>query len=627
VHGSPVTPAVLDWDDEQKAVIRAAAAARLLVDAGPGTGKTAVACSRVAWLINKFLVSPANILVVSFTRTAVAEIRQRLAAYIGDEARAASVRIATLDSEAWRLNQGFSGEEANLLGGYDANIAHVTELLRGGSEELEEYLRRFRHLVFDEAQDLTGIRATLALELVRRVPATCGVTVFADPGQAIYGFTQEEGHAREHFQGFLETLSGAGGAPFERKILSRIHRTDSPQLVRVFRDTRPLLARGDAAGHELLRKALLREAAGTPPAPDDLRGCGGHLLLRRYRRDVLRLSQELAEAGVPHRLRMSGTPVCAHPWIGWLLAPLRLRHLDRAGLGNLWDDREMERLFPGEEPDRAFRLLWGLAPGDAGRINIERLRELLARGRPPVEVCATECGAKGPVLGTIHASKGREADDVVLALPPAPGEDDDAGEETRVLYVGATRPRKRLVVHDADGSRAYRLESGRLWCVLKPQAGKPYLRASVEIGLDGDIDRAAGVQPPLAGSAAEAEASQRLLAASAGELCAVSAHCNKEWKYDAYRLDLADHPGCWIGQFRKRVQDDLLQVRRWFGEHFKTKVRTPWRIDRLHLFAVRTVAIADDDPVRRTLHEPFRSSGFLLAPVVIGYPVAFFRKG
>ena len=50
---------------------------KIVVHAGPGMGKTAVACARVSELIRQD-VEPANIWLLSFTRTAVAEIRDRI---------------------------------------------------------------------------------------------------------------------------------------------------------------------------------------------------------------------------------------------------------------------------------------------------------------------------------------------------------------------------------------------------------------------------------------------------------------------------------------------------------------------------------------------------------------------
>ena len=66
------------WTSEQLAVIQAPASARLVVDAGPGTGKTATLCARIAWLIETANLEPGEIWIISFTRTAVAEIRNRV---------------------------------------------------------------------------------------------------------------------------------------------------------------------------------------------------------------------------------------------------------------------------------------------------------------------------------------------------------------------------------------------------------------------------------------------------------------------------------------------------------------------------------------------------------------------
>lgn len=54
-----------------------------LVLAGPGSGKTTVLTARVQKLIEEFNVNPANILVITFTRAAANEMKQRFLARIG----------------------------------------------------------------------------------------------------------------------------------------------------------------------------------------------------------------------------------------------------------------------------------------------------------------------------------------------------------------------------------------------------------------------------------------------------------------------------------------------------------------------------------------------------------------
>ena len=53
------------------------------LDAGPGSGKTNVVIHRTAFLINVCGIDPSNILIVTFTKNAAQEIKQRLEKLIG----------------------------------------------------------------------------------------------------------------------------------------------------------------------------------------------------------------------------------------------------------------------------------------------------------------------------------------------------------------------------------------------------------------------------------------------------------------------------------------------------------------------------------------------------------------
>ena len=142
------------WDASQQAVIEEPADARLPVSAGPGTGKTTVACARVSHLIDKQDLSPDRIWMSSFTRTAMREIRDRIADHGEDPADAYSVKLATLDSHAWAIQSGFS-EEDRTLGSYNENIQKMRQPVRR-DEAVAECLEAVEHLIVDEAQDLAG---------------------------------------------------------------------------------------------------------------------------------------------------------------------------------------------------------------------------------------------------------------------------------------------------------------------------------------------------------------------------------------------------------------------------------------------------------------------------------------
>lgn len=84
----------------------------LLVLAGPGSGKTRVIAHRIAYLINDLCVPPGNILAVTFTNKAAAEMKKRAADLVGDQINGAW--IGTFHSICLRILK----TEADFLEGY-----------------------------------------------------------------------------------------------------------------------------------------------------------------------------------------------------------------------------------------------------------------------------------------------------------------------------------------------------------------------------------------------------------------------------------------------------------------------------------------------------------------------------
>ena len=87
----------------------------LLVLAGAGSGKTKVLTSRIAYLIDKG-VSPYNILAITFTNKAAAEMKSRVIKLVGGDA--SSMQISTFHSFGLKLIR----ENSNLLN-LDNNFA------------------------------------------------------------------------------------------------------------------------------------------------------------------------------------------------------------------------------------------------------------------------------------------------------------------------------------------------------------------------------------------------------------------------------------------------------------------------------------------------------------------------
>lgn len=611
----------LAWTDEQRRIIEAGGSARLLVEAGPGTGKTAVACGRIAELLGRG-VTPENVLMISFTRAAVAEIRARIVQHAGP--RAARIRVSTLDSDAWRLRYGFDlGPVDQLLEGqHDSGIDAAVALIEANPPELLDYLERLEHVVVDEAQDLLGARARLVMAVVRRLEPSCGVTVFADRAQAIYGFSLEEGDA-DGPTGAGKTmldLIGRATPAFESVSLKQIHRATG-ELSFTFELARnTLLQTGATAGLRLdSLSTIARERAAAlpldqlPASPEE-----GTLVLFRRRAEVILESAQLADAGCCHRLRLSGIPRPVHPWIGWVLGTHQSPAIRRSEFRSLWEDLLLGHVMGDLDLEGAWELLSRFAPGETDdELDLARLRTLLSRPAPPPALASPECGVSGPILGTIHASKGREARRVLVVLahglPP-----DDVDEECRVLYVALTRATSEILHAEGRRIRAGSLDDGRThsWTARGLQ---------IEVGMEGDLELTSPVSSRLHRRPEDAIRNQLLLATRMAEPFRLDAQSDPSWG-NVLRISPADGTGGEVADFRPQVSRLLVEAVTKAGRGKRLKRQPVDQLAGLYMLGARTVAVPPGDPRLDTMIEPYRTSGLFIAPVVRGFPVVVSRN-
>ncbi len=613
----------MKWDESQAAVIVAGVASRLIVDAGPGTGKTAVACARLGHLINSQSVRPSQVWMISFTRTAVAEIRARLHGHIGDASFA--VKVATVDAHAWAIHSGYDAS-ASLTGSYEENIDRVLAMIENDGD-IAEYLENVEHLVVDEAQDLVGQRAELVEAIVARLDPGCGVTVFADEAQAIYGFSEEDSCKSESANDdLLERLRAKSSYGFEASSLDNIHRTSAPGLRSIFSDVRNTVIGGRGKGEGLfsrIRQSIATHADGNQLKVRALgidKLAAGSLVLFRTRAEALQASQFCT---APHSLRLSGyganlpawLAICFHDW----LKP----YINRNEFSELWLSRVETGSPPQYGPDEAWAKLTRLGGSPDGSLELSLLRRVLARPSAPVELADAEYGLPGPVVGTIHASKGREADDVFLLVSGMDEFDspEEEEEETRVLFVGSTRARNTLNIGSGSKYPGSRLESGRCYRRLAAKNKQP--AAMIEIGRSEDFS-IEGLVGTSNIDLQKAETSQKWLARHAGVIMALELNSDADFGWN-FRLSSKDE-GLQVAIFSDRFRDDIWEIAKRMAKKIGTQINTPSSVRYVRGLGCRTLVIASDDLVREKLHAPWSQSGFVLAPRVAAFTRAQFWK-
>ena len=582
-------------DTDQDAVVDAAARFRLLVDAPPGSGKTRTACKRVASLVDRG-TPPSRIWMISFTRTAVAEMRDRIAEMMSEPARAADIRIVTIDSLAWRLRAGAGNDDEAAGAAYETGIRETTALLESGDLQLLDFIAGIEHLVIDEAQDLSGVRSRLITTLVNGLSPQCGVTVFHDPAQAIYGFNGTGTVAP-----ISETLAADSALRFERASLRTDHRTRNTHLANTFVQLRRAVTDGAACGskrYDALRSIIEGAASSTRT---EAKGAEA-LVLFRSRAELLVAASDMWRAGRDFRVRFAARREIASAWIGAVLAPFRTELLERSEFDALW-----RRLVPVPvlQRDIAWSSLRRIAASGRNAVDVRRLAQRLAGDLPPLEVQQTDLGPPaGPLLTTIHGAKGREADEVHLMLSRRPEQDPRGGwdEEARVLFVGATRARSQLVIGSSSAFLRREEGTGRRW-QRWVRGGRNDVK--LEIGIDGDVDQSA---PELAEDGPHE--AQALLWRHSWRPLALRAE-RQDGTY-ALKVDEGHDEGRQLGTLSR---DFVSSLRRIATEASGPDSRLPRQFRGFHMVAARTLAAeaTEEGPT------------FWLAPVIAGLPLVYLQ--
>lgn len=604
----------IEWDEEQQLVIEADPSDKLLVSAGPGMGKTSVACSRVAYLVDRENVTDSNIWLVSFTRAAITEVKARISDFAEDPDNVFAVKISTIDSQAWKIRYGFSPEQvSDLFGGFETGISRAIEVMQERADDFRDTFYDIEHVIVDEAQDVTGQRARFLLAFIALLQPSCGLTVFHDPAQAIYDYAEDDETPLRFIDGLKEML----GDRLEELSLKRIYRTEEPALLRLYEDLRlDILGNADATPDDFKARAdLVRQAAvstgGKQFDQAELAGYDDALVLFRRKIEVAQASAFMARDGLPHRLRMSGLPRHLQPWLaltlshtdGRIVAREQFTESHAAAVAAHADLVGSESLA-----DQRWEQMVRHARGPRGDVDLLRLRSRLASS-PPDEFVLPEFGHKGPILGTIHASKGREADHVFLQINDSWGggarTDLNLVEESRVLFVGATRARRSLAVQGGYALPfATSTSSGRCYRSLK----KYRTGFQVQVGIAGDVD-------PF---------SVARLILPIDELVDMPTPfpCTATLEKGAWVYRLMTLKGRSLGSTTTGLGGDFLEIGR---ENPGRGRKSPEKIENLSVLGFGSAVAAPGDERLATARGTAASSGFWIVPQVCGLPLAFLQ--
>ena len=422
--------------DRQKEIISDKESRCIVVAAGPGSGKTRVLVHKLASLLLLEDVKHEQLLMLTFSRAAATEFKQRLIGLIGESAH--YVEIKTFHSYSFDL----MGRIGNLEDAKDV-VARAAEMINQGEVEPNKIGKTV--LVIDEAQDMSAEEFALVKALMTN-NEDMRVIAVGDDDQNIYEFRGSDSKylyqlSKEPDSRFVEMTENYRSShhvvdfanAFVKGIGRRMKTTpiismrNENGLVEVTRHTSPYMYQ---------------------PLVEDLmahKGRGTSCVLTQTNEEAVILVALLRKHGIQSKLvqSMEGFRFSNLAEVKYLLKYIAKRVNTPLIPDELWEKAKLAtfELYDGSQCLPYVRRCVELFE-QTNRVKYRTdLWEFVFESSVEdfCDMFNTEV-----VVSTIHKAKGREFDDVYMLIADSPFKDEKL---FRQLYVGMTRAKNRLFVH------------------------------------------------------------------------------------------------------------------------------------------------------------------------------------
>ena len=420
----------------QQNIINDNASPYIVVTAGPGSGKTRVLVHKLASLLLLEDVKHEQLLMVTFSRAAATEFKQRLYALI--ENAASFVEIKTFHSYCFDL----LGKKGSLKESEDV-VKKAAEMIRNGDVEPGRITKTV--VVIDEAQDMDANEFSLIEALMDRNEEMRVIAV-GDDDQNIYQF---RGSDSKYLRSFItdrgavkyELLENYRSCPnivelanlFAETITERM-KTDPIVSVRKENGVVRLIKHSSknlekAVVNDIIKSAYSGTACVLTATNDEAYRVMGTLLKNNIRAKLIQSLDsfdlhELAEIRcfLKKIEKMGASPTISDELWNKAKEALKKDYRDSECLPlclNMLEDFELSN-------ERKYKT-------DLEMFLHESQLEDFYRDEQGVVT-----------VSTVHKSKGREFDSVFMLLDNVKA---DTDEERRKLYVGMTRAKSNLHIH------------------------------------------------------------------------------------------------------------------------------------------------------------------------------------
>ena len=420
----------------QKEIIADKESRCIVVAAGPGSGKTRVLVHKLASLLLLEDVKHEQLLMLTFSRAAATEFKQRLIALIGEAAH--YVEIKTFHSYSFDL----LGRIGNLEDVKDV-VARAAEMINQGEVEPNKIGKTV--LVIDEAQDMSAGEYALTRALMNSNEEIRVIAV-GDDDQNIFAFRGADSQflyqlSKEPASRFFEMTENyrstkhvvAFANAFAKRIGQRMKAS-------------PIVSMSSEDGYVEIIRHMSQYMY--QPLVENLianKGTGTSCILTQTNEEAVVLVALLRKHAIQSKLvqSMEGFRFSNLAEVKYLL-----KYISK---------RLSTPLIPDEIWEEAKRSAFEYYDGSQCLPLVKRCTELFEQThRAKYQTDLWEfvfessvedfCDVSNAevVVSTVHKAKGREFDDVYMLLGDRPYKDDSL---FRQYYVGMTRAKNRLFIH------------------------------------------------------------------------------------------------------------------------------------------------------------------------------------
>lgn len=427
--------------EKQREIIDDNTSQYIVVTAGPGSGKTRVLVHKIASLLLLEDVKHEQLLMVTFSRAAVTEFKQRLFELIGNAA--AFVEIKTFHSYCFDL-LGKVGD----LGKAENIVSDAARMIKDGEVELGRITKTV--VVIDEAQDMDKSEYALIEALMER-NEDMRVIAVGDDDQNIYSF---RGSDSRYLRSFITEKNAVKYELVENYRSCRA----VVSLANAFAETitermklNPIVSMSESEGEVRLFRYKSRniETAVVNDLLADIDGNSTACVLTSTNMEAMRVMGMLIRKGQRAKLIQSndGFDIYNLAEIRYFLKMLEMKLTSPVISQEVWDKAraELESAY-----SRSTALPMCLSLLDDYERSTERKYksdlDMFIHESNLEDFYHTESGTV--FVSTIHKSKGREFDSVYMLLDNVRADNDD---DRRKIYVGLTRAKSRLHIHYNNG--------------------------------------------------------------------------------------------------------------------------------------------------------------------------------